>query len=897
MASGGDIRAGRAFVELFLKNNAFLRGMRDMRRQLSDAGKDIQAIGQKLAGMGVAIAMPLAISVKRFADFDDAMRMVGAVSEATGADLALMTEEAKRLGATTSFTAVEVANLMGELGKAGFSPKQVNEMTAAVLNLARASGTDATLSAGIMASTLRQFGMGAEHATRVADALTVAANASFNSVESLGESLSYAGPVAADFGMSIEDTLAILGGLGNVGILGSEAGTAMRRLLTLTGAEAEKLQGIFGVSFQDANKNARPLVDVLEEVNQATKDLGTGERAAKFSEAFGLLGITAASAIGRSAVSIRDLQAKLQNAGGTADATAKSMDSGLGGSFRKLLSAAEGVALAIGTALAPAIQNVAARATAIAGQIKAWVEANKQALVTAAQLAVGLVGAGGALIGVGMALQLVAAAIGGFVGLASALGTVLAAIASPIGLIVAGAAALAAGFVAVSGAGSYLSAQLGTLWQAIKGISQLLLGGEFGKAWEAAKLAMLAMGSAVLDLASQAPAFVGYALGRTTRAIVDGLGSLISWIGSTMGKLFTALVSEAAAFGPQLLRAMVTGDVSGLASGIGEALTLALGSSLNAFGEGWGKQGAPQFQASERTRQLRQQMAAAMRSGASPAAAAAAAAGTAAAGGPSGGSAGGGGSASQARPTIDTTYLEKYRERLTELVAARRQNVISEAEFRSGFAQLKNQLLGVRSPLQEFADRAQLLQAALRDGTLSFAEFRREIDAAKSGLVDATPLEKYTARIRELQELLAAGVITKEQFGLEAAEALPDKVKAIIENAKTPLEKFNAQIAEARDFFRQGLITREQFAAEQERLQKELRETQPQTAERSVSVSFSAAGLLALGSGGGPQDRMAEDVRKSAQAAEQQQQLAALQLAETQGLRQDLSQIMPFRWR
>ena len=58
-------------------------------------------------------------------------------------------------------------------------------------------------------------------ATRVADGLTAAANKSFNSVESLGEALKYAGPVAADANMSLEETLAILGSLGNMGIQGS----------------------------------------------------------------------------------------------------------------------------------------------------------------------------------------------------------------------------------------------------------------------------------------------------------------------------------------------------------------------------------------------------------------------------------------------------------------------------------------------------------------------------------------------------------------------------------------------------------------------------------------------------------------------------------------------------
>jgi TP901 family phage tail tape measure protein len=149
-----------------------------------------------------------------------------------GSQLESLRNTAKKLGATTSYSASEVASLMTELGRAGFKPDQIERMTAAVMNMARATGTDATQASGIMAATIRQFGMEAGDATRVADGLTAAANKSFNTVESLGEALSYAGPVAADANMSLEETLAILGTLGNVGIQGSEAGTAMRRLLT-----------------------------------------------------------------------------------------------------------------------------------------------------------------------------------------------------------------------------------------------------------------------------------------------------------------------------------------------------------------------------------------------------------------------------------------------------------------------------------------------------------------------------------------------------------------------------------------------------------------------------------------------------------------------------------------
>jgi TP901 family phage tail tape measure protein len=443
MASAGNIRAGGAFVEIFAKDGAFQQAMTRVQNRLRQAGKNLQQFGTGLALGAGAVGAPMLLALRQFTQYDDAIRaaraVTGSLGEAGEAAFGRMNDKARELGATTSFTATQVANLMTELGRAGFSPDEINEMTLAVLDLARATGTDATLSAGIMAATLRQFGMGAGEATRVADVLTLAANKTFNNVEMLGEAMKYAGPVAADLGMSLEDTAAILGTLGNVGIQGSMAGTTLRRLGVITAAEGDKLQQIFGVAFKDAAGNARPLVDVLGEVAQATNNLPTAERAKKFSDAFGLLGITGASAIGKVAADTRQLKQDLVNATGTARQTAKEMDAGLGGSMRILLSATEGVALAFGDAIAPAAQALAFSATVAANAIRSLVAQFPIVSQLAAGVVAGFFGLGVAAIAGGFALKVMAGGV-------AVLSKVVAALATTTGLatlaIVGGIAAI-----------------------------------------------------------------------------------------------------------------------------------------------------------------------------------------------------------------------------------------------------------------------------------------------------------------------------------------------------------------------------------------------------------------------------------------------------------------------
>lgn len=461
------VRGGQVFVEIGADPRRLFKSLQDLNKHIGRIGGQLQSLGTRMTAFGAALTAPLALATRQFATFDDAIRATAAVSGASGAALQGLNDRARELGATTSFTAVQVANLMTELGRAGFRPDEIENMTGAVLDLARATGTDATLAAGIMAATLRQFGLGATDGARAADVLTKAANATFNTVEGLGESLKYAGPVAQSLGMSLEDTVAVLGVLGNVGIQGSEAGTALRRLSVIAAGSGEDLQKLFGVTNTDAAGNLKPLVNVLDEINTVTAGMPVAERTAKMAEAFGLLGITSANVLSSSADGVRGLAEELRNAQGTAAATAKEMDAGLGGAFRIAMSAVEGTALAIGDALAPSIQYLVEGITHAAGTLTAFIKQNQEMVVSVAKGIATFAAISAAILGLGVALSTISAA----------LGLVL----SPIGLIVAGVVGLVA---AVNQATGVLGQLAGIATTAFAGIYDALAAGDLGLAME-----------------------------------------------------------------------------------------------------------------------------------------------------------------------------------------------------------------------------------------------------------------------------------------------------------------------------------------------------------------------------------------------------------------------------
>jgi hypothetical protein len=198
-----------------------------------------------------------------------------------------------------------------------------------------------------------------------------------------------------------------------------------------------------GVEAVDQAGNLRKVASILSELGERVQDMGSAKRLAIFEDLFGR-GQAAALKLAAPGADFSDLQKTLEGAQGTAERTAKTMDDTLGGSFRMLMSAVEGVQIAIGEALEGTLRVWMDRATELAGKITALVEANCGFIVSALKIVVVVGAVGAALVAVGTAGSALAFIIGGIASIISGaatvvglLGTALAALLSPIGIVIA----------------------------------------------------------------------------------------------------------------------------------------------------------------------------------------------------------------------------------------------------------------------------------------------------------------------------------------------------------------------------------------------------------------------------------------------------------------------------
>ena len=224
-------------------------------------------------------------AINTIMEFEKANSNLAAVLGSTKAGIKDLTDEARRLGAATSYTAAQVTQLQTELAKLGFSKEQIKSMEEGVLKFAQSVGTDLGSAAALAGASMRMFGIEADKVEGLLASLAVGTTKSALSFSYLQTAMQIVGPVSNAFGFSIEETIALLGTLANAGISASTAATAARNILMNMADSSGKLAKALGEpvhSLEDLVKGLNTLNDEGIDLQKAL-DLTSSESAAAFS--------------------------------------------------------------------------------------------------------------------------------------------------------------------------------------------------------------------------------------------------------------------------------------------------------------------------------------------------------------------------------------------------------------------------------------------------------------------------------------------------------------------------------------------------------------------------------------------------------------------------------------
>ena len=318
--------------------------------------------GEIMASAG--IVMGLAAPIKTAAGFEQAMARTKAVSGSSEEEMAALREQARQLGRDTQFTAAEAASAQELLARAGFKSNEIIAAMPGLLNMAIAENMDLAQATDIAASTLRGFNLKADQMNRVADVLAQGSSSTNTSIATLGESMKYAAPIADSLSISLEDATALIGVMGDAGIKGSQAGTALRgalaRLAKMPKQAAESLNAL-GVATRDSEGNMRTLPDLMMALSDRMEGMGEADQMEHLTKIFGTEAASGMLAVMKAATGeeqkLQKLMEALYNATGRSEEMAKIMGDTFLGAMKRASSATESLMIDIGDVLLPTVRE------------------------------------------------------------------------------------------------------------------------------------------------------------------------------------------------------------------------------------------------------------------------------------------------------------------------------------------------------------------------------------------------------------------------------------------------------------------------------------------------------------------------------------------------------------
>ena len=368
---------GSATIDFKVNNKDVKKAFTGVNQGFNKAEKSVNGFNKKLKGADKAIGglssafKKLAVSIggiliikdvfATFGKFEqsvsNAASVTGAFGDALDKTKKNIEDVSKSLGKTTVFAASDAAAAFYDLASAGYDVANMTEKELKpVLDLAAATQSDLKFATETVTGALASLGLGFESSEALADVFTKTIASSKATLDKLNQSYSIAGAAFEGFNVHVEEANAALGVLYDRNLDGSRAGNVLRNVLTKTAKVTDggmKVLKKYNLALADVDVETRGLIPVLETLGAA--QLSNADSAELFGVEYGSLAKTLFDNVGE----VKNLNAALEESGGTAAKIAEDQLDTLQGSLKLLASNYESLKLVIGEELAPVLREFA----------------------------------------------------------------------------------------------------------------------------------------------------------------------------------------------------------------------------------------------------------------------------------------------------------------------------------------------------------------------------------------------------------------------------------------------------------------------------------------------------------------------------------------------------------
>ena len=205
--------------------------------------------------------------------------------------------------------------------------------------------------ADISSDLLGAFGLNSDNAAqkiknlnRLNDVLAKTSNAANVTVENMFDTMTQIGPIAAGvLGASLEEVASLTAVLGNSGIKGTNAMTALKNAylrLTSPAGRGAKIMRLLNLTLDDGQGGAKKMTDLMAELGKKLKTFSTIQQAQIMDELFGKRAIAGGKNLIDNIANIKKFNKSLLEAGGINKRIAEIMRKSLGNRLAALKSAA-----------------------------------------------------------------------------------------------------------------------------------------------------------------------------------------------------------------------------------------------------------------------------------------------------------------------------------------------------------------------------------------------------------------------------------------------------------------------------------------------------------------------------------------------------------------------------
>ncbi|MGC5078456.1 phage tail tape measure protein [Agrococcus sp. DT81.2] len=346
-------------VKLIADAKQYIQGLDEAARKTRDASQTVEQglaaqrdafnqVGAAATTVGVLALAGVTAAVAAFAQFDAAMSGVQAATHESAENMQLLSDAALEAGQRTVFSATESAAAIENLARAGISTADVlGGALDGALDLAAAGEIEVADAAEIAASAMTQFGKSGSDVTHIADLLAAGAGKAQGGVADLAAGLNQSGLVAAQMGLSIEETVGSLTAFASAGLIGSDAGTSFRSMLLRLAnptKESAALMDELGLSFYNAQGDFIGVEGMAGQLQERLADLTQEQRNQALAQIFGQDAIrTSAILYEQGAEGVREWTEAVDEQGYAAETAALRLDNlkgdieQLGGAFETLM--------------------------------------------------------------------------------------------------------------------------------------------------------------------------------------------------------------------------------------------------------------------------------------------------------------------------------------------------------------------------------------------------------------------------------------------------------------------------------------------------------------------------------------------------------------------------------